>query len=222
MQKARRHQTYNKLYLQLRLVVGIRFQVLFHSPSGVLFTFPSRYWYTIGHEIIFSLMPWSALIPTRLHVPRSTRVQKPRSPTNFTYRTITLYGSPFQDDSTINRISYSSNAPQRIPSLTHYTRCTTTVAFIHANRFRLFPFRSPLLRKSNSSFFSSGYLDVSLPQVRFPLITQENDPALPGPGCPIRISTDLRLLAPSRGFSQLATSFFAIPCLGIHRMPLLS
>ena len=33
----------------LRPVVGTRFQVLFHSPSGVLFTFPSRYWYTIGH-----------------------------------------------------------------------------------------------------------------------------------------------------------------------------
>lgn len=33
----------------LRLFVGTRFQVLFHSPSGVLFTFPSRYWFTIGH-----------------------------------------------------------------------------------------------------------------------------------------------------------------------------
>ena len=28
---------------QLWLLVGIRFQVLFHSPCGVLFTFPSRY-----------------------------------------------------------------------------------------------------------------------------------------------------------------------------------
>ena len=33
----------------LELVVGTRFQVLFHSPPGVLFTFPSRYWFTIGH-----------------------------------------------------------------------------------------------------------------------------------------------------------------------------
>ncbi len=32
-----------------RIVVGTRFQVLFHSPPGVLFTFPSRYWFTIGH-----------------------------------------------------------------------------------------------------------------------------------------------------------------------------
>ena len=29
--------------IRLQLIVGIRFQVLFHSPPGVLFTFPSRY-----------------------------------------------------------------------------------------------------------------------------------------------------------------------------------
>src|SRR5659263_781948 len=33
--------------LALPLLVDIRFQVLFHSPSGVLFTFPSRY-YTLS------------------------------------------------------------------------------------------------------------------------------------------------------------------------------
>ena len=33
----------------LSLLVSTRFQVLFHSPPGVLFTFPSRYWFTIGH-----------------------------------------------------------------------------------------------------------------------------------------------------------------------------
>jgi hypothetical protein len=40
-------------------------------------------------------------------------------------------------------------------------------------------------------------------------------------GCPIRISTDQRLLAAPRGFSQRATSFIASWCQGIHRMPLL-
>ena len=38
-------------------------------------------------------------------------------------------------------------------------------------------------------------------------------------GCPIRISTDQRLLAAPRGFSQRATSFIASWCQGIHRMP---
>jgi hypothetical protein len=40
-------------------------------------------------------------------------------------------------------------------------------------------------------------------------------------GCPIRISTDQRLLAAPRGFSQRATSFIASWCQGIHRMPFL-
>ena len=40
-------------------------------------------------------------------------------------------------------------------------------------------------------------------------------------GCPIRRSTDQRLLAAPRGFSQRATSFIASWCQGIHRMPLL-
>ena len=34
---------------RLRLLVGIRFQVYFTPLVGVLFTFPSRYWFTIGH-----------------------------------------------------------------------------------------------------------------------------------------------------------------------------
>ncbi len=38
-------------------------------------------------------------------------------------------------------------------------------------------------------------------------------------GCPIRTSTDQRLLAAPRGFSQRATSFIASWCQGIHRMP---
>jgi hypothetical protein len=42
------------------------------------------------------------------------------------------------------------------------------------------------------------------------------------PGCPIRISADLRLLATPRSFSQLSTSFFASRCLGIHRAPLVA
>ena len=40
---------------------------------------------------------------------------------------------------------------------------------MHARRFGLFPFRSPLLWKSHVVFFSSGYLDVSVHRV--PLLT---------------------------------------------------
>ena len=36
-------------------LVSLRFQVLFHSPPGVLFTFPSRYSFTIGHRMYLAL-----------------------------------------------------------------------------------------------------------------------------------------------------------------------
>ena len=55
-------------------LVDTGFQVLFHSPPGVLFTFPSRYWFTIGHRRVFSLTEWSPLIQTGFHVPRPTLV----------------------------------------------------------------------------------------------------------------------------------------------------
>ena len=57
----------------LRPLVSTRFQDLFHSPPGVLFTFPSRYSCTIGHRGVFRLGGWSPLIRAGFHVPRATR-----------------------------------------------------------------------------------------------------------------------------------------------------
>ena len=68
LQKARRHTA-----RVLRLLVGARFQVLFHSPLGVLFTFPSRYWFAIGHRRVFSLGGWSPLLRAGFHVSGATR-----------------------------------------------------------------------------------------------------------------------------------------------------
>ena len=59
-----RYRTYKVLYL----LVNIGFQVLFHSPPGVLFTFPSRYFSTIGHRGVFSLGGWAPRLPTRFLV----------------------------------------------------------------------------------------------------------------------------------------------------------
>ena len=57
----------------LPLLVSIWFQVLFHSPPGVLFTFPSRYWSTIAHQGVFSLSRWSSILPSGFLVPRRTQ-----------------------------------------------------------------------------------------------------------------------------------------------------
>src|SRR5471030_1479305 len=50
LQKARRHTAW-----VLLLLVRTQFQDLFHSPSGVLLTFPSRYLYTIDRKIYLAL-----------------------------------------------------------------------------------------------------------------------------------------------------------------------
>jgi hypothetical protein len=57
---------------RLRRIVGTRFQVLFHSPPGVLFTIPSRYLSAIGHQVVFRLTQWSVLIHTGFLGPRAT------------------------------------------------------------------------------------------------------------------------------------------------------
>src|SRR6185312_3049785 len=56
--------------------VSARFHVLFHSPPGVLFTFPSRYSFAIGHHRIFSLGRWSSQFQTGFLVPRPTHEQR--------------------------------------------------------------------------------------------------------------------------------------------------
>ena len=59
---------------RLRLLVGIRFQVSFTPLIGVLFTFPSRYLFAIGHQGVFRLGGWSPHVQTGFHVSRLTQV----------------------------------------------------------------------------------------------------------------------------------------------------
>ena len=54
------------------MLVSTRFQVLFHSPPGVLFTFPSRYCSSIGHQVVFRVGGWSPQLPTGFHVSGGT------------------------------------------------------------------------------------------------------------------------------------------------------
>ena len=65
---------------------------LFHSPFGVLFTFPSRYLFTIGHQGVFRLGGWSPHLRTGFHVPRPTR----GSMQLYAYGAVTRYGRTFQ------------------------------------------------------------------------------------------------------------------------------
>lgn len=51
-------------------VQGFRFY--FTPLTGVLFAFPSQYWFTIGQSGVFSLGGWSPHIQTGYHVSRPT------------------------------------------------------------------------------------------------------------------------------------------------------
>ena len=126
LQKVRGHTL-----IVLPLLVSIGFQVLFHSPSGVLFTFPSRYWFTIGRQGVFSLGGWSPLLPTGFLVSRGTQ-DPARSLSAFAYRIVTFFDRPFQ----------ACSASFQYPFLRSYNPVA------RRPRFGLFPVRSPLLRKS--------------------------------------------------------------------------
>lgn len=85
-------------------------------------------------------------------------------------------------------------------------------------------FRSPLLTESISLSFPplTEMFHFSGSCVSYPMYSGMNDRILIRSGYPIRIPPDHRLLAASRGFSQLAASFFACWHQGIHRTPLIT
>ena len=112
------------------MLVSSRFHVLFHSPPGVLFTFPSRYCCAIGHTGVLSLTRWSSRIHTEFHVLRATRdTARPDHLSNTGL-------SP-----SMARLSNASSKFSGTTSLSHNPDA-------RKHRFRLVPVRSPLLRES--------------------------------------------------------------------------
>jgi hypothetical protein len=81
--------------IALRPLVGTWFQVHIPPLTGVLLIFRSRYLFTIGHQVVFSLTGWSPSIQSRFHVARPTQGTL-RSQAIFAYGSVTLCGRPFQ------------------------------------------------------------------------------------------------------------------------------
>ena len=96
--------TPSPLLRRLRRIVCTRFQVLFHSPPGVLFTFPSRYLSAIGHQVVFRLAQWSVQIHSRFLGPGATR-EHPRQAASFRLRGYHPLCRAIQDPSTMTRLS---------------------------------------------------------------------------------------------------------------------
>ncbi len=116
-------------------VHGFRF---FFTPlAGVLFAFPSRYWFTIGQSGVFSLGGWSPHIQTGYHVSRPTH--RAHNMCIFVYGAVTLYRTPFQT------LPLTHTLIQALGSSPRSLAATGGISV---------------------DFFSSGYLDVSVPPVR--------------------------------------------------------
>ena len=136
-----------RVSIALPLLVGTRFQVLFHSPPGVLFTFPSRYLSAIGHQGVFRLSGWSRQIHTEFHGLGATWENaredlrfsctglspSTATPSRGLPLTTTLAHSPPVRQNRLDRPT--TPLPQPLPGITW-------------KRFSLIRFRSPLLTES--------------------------------------------------------------------------
>ena len=117
----------------------------------VLFTFPSRYWFTIGLSGVFSLGGWSRQIHTGFHVPRATQ-------------DTTIFNAPCPYG-TVTHIVQLSNCfrfvTQRIPWSYNPNIAETTLVWAN-------PISLATTLGITFVFSSSAYLDVSVQRVRPP------------------------------------------------------
>ena len=130
----------------LRSLVSIRIQVSFTPLPGCFSPFPHG---TLLYRssVIFSLGPWSALLQTEFHVLRPTQVSCPDSLMPFAYGALTLSGRLSQYRSTKHKFDNCPRDPQLPPAQPSYPFMRNARGLARI-RFRLLPFRSPLLRES--------------------------------------------------------------------------
>ena len=129
------------------MLVGTGFQVLFHSPPGVLFTFPSQYCYSIGHQLVFRLGGWSPHIPTGFHVSGGTLDTAGCLHLSFTGLSPSSVGFP---------------TPFEYNLLIDYAVLTPRVLLLPVWPL---PLSLATTRGISVDYFSSAYLDVSVRRV---------------------------------------------------------
>ena len=183
----------------LCVLVNTRFQVLFHSPPGVLFTFPSQYCSSIGHRLVFRLGGWSPRVPCGFLVSAGT-LDTANFTRHFGYKTLTFFGW----------VSHLI-----LLWLVSYIAVLTPVILLP----QVWPLSLSLAttRKISVDFFSSAYLDVSVRRVPSVMLcihitVAQFELCRVSPFGNLRI---LRLFAPPRSLSQLIASFVGFRCQGI-------
>ncbi len=147
---------------RLRLLVGTRFQVLFHSPPGVLFTFPSRYWFTIGGREYLAFGGGPPEFTQGFSCPgllgKSLRSRHP-----FIYRAVTVSGPAFQQV----RLAWQlvTSLPRYRETQRSHDPAAATPVGLTRPQFRLTPVRSPLLGGSLLLSFPRGTKMFQFPRL---------------------------------------------------------
>ena len=162
----------------------------------MLFTFPSRYLYTIGLQGVFSLAGWSRRIRSGFLVSRLTQdtaLPHPLARTGLSPSAAAI--------SNAFRFASSGNPCGPI-----------TPPLPKQRRFGLLPFRSPLLGESRLFSSPAGTKMFQFPAFACLAACRAFNAA----GFPIRTPADQWSFAPTRGFSQLVASFIASWSLGIY------
>ena len=167
----------------------------FHLSLTVLFA--------IGHVVVFSLLGWSPFLPSGFLVSRRTPDSASLAQ-YFVYRIVTFFDLPFQVIRLYITILLSRSLPQYHYNIglgfsdfaRHYSRNHFCFLFLRVLRC----FSSP----------GSPYI---------PIYSVYNNMILLMLSSLIRISTDPKIFAPPRSFSQLVTSFFGAMYQGILRKP---
>ena len=116
-------------YKDVPQLVNTGFQVLFHSPPGVLFTFPSQYYALSVTKEYLALAGGPSHFPQGFSCPAVLWILP--LPTVFMYEAFTLSGLTSQSVPLTGRLTFAVRNPS-----------------MHAHWFRLLRFRSPLLPES--------------------------------------------------------------------------
>ena len=157
----------------------------------MLFTFPSRYWFAIGLTRVFSLAGWSRRIRAGFLVSRVTQdTAMPR------------YASPTGLSPSAARLSSRSGS-----------RIVYNVAVLQPRgRVATLPvWALPRSLATTGGIIRLFSLPAGTKMFQSPALAPRFAwwPAFSRSGCPIRRSAHQGSFAPTRGFSQLITSFFA-------------
>src|ERR1700744_4529374 len=190
--------------------------------TGVLFTFPSRYLFTIGHQGVFRLRRWSSQIHTEFLGLRATW-DPVRESHSFRVQGYHLLCGRFPTSSAPHTI-YNSLPDRQLWLDGPATPATQRLPALTRDWFGLFRFRSPLLAESRLLSLPAG-------------TEMFHFPALPPPALCVQAgvtSNYARQVSPfgnprievwlptPRGLSQAPTSFIGSWCQGIHRVPLIT